>query len=70
MRRVGRRAHPAQAIQVLGTVPARVVGRVDDLVAGRDARAEQLGHARDRLRAAVDDAIEIDDEQHARMVEA
>ena len=69
-RRIGGRAHRAQAFHVVAPVPARVVGGVDDLVAGSPASGQQLGHAGHGDRAAIDDAVEIDDEQHPRMVEA
>ena len=66
--RVRRRSHAQQPLEVLRAVPARVVGDIDDDVAGRLAPGEELGHARHRLRATVDDTIQIDEKEHAPMV--
>ena len=66
--RLGGSAHAQQPLEVLRAVPARVVGDIDDDVAGGLAPGEQLGHAGHGLRATVDDAIQIDEKEHAPMV--
>ena len=65
--RVGRdrRAHRREPGLVVGPVVHRVVGHVDDVVATGRAIGKDRGDARHRLRAAVDDAIEVDEEEEA-----
>ena len=65
---IGRSPHAQQSLEVLRAVPARVVGDIDDDVAGCLAPGEKLGHAGHRLRATIDDAIQIDEKEHAPMV--
>ena len=63
---VGRRPGapmPASRVDVVDPVVHRVVRDVHDVVAGLDARREDRGHARHRFRAAVDDAVEIDEQR-------
>ncbi len=66
--RAGRRPHAQQPLAVLRAVPARVVGDIDDDVAGGFTPAEQLRHAGHRLGAAIDDTIQVDEKEHAAMV--
>ena len=54
--------------QVVAVVVHRVVGDVDDVVAERRAPGERRADAWDALRRAVDDAIEIDEEEHGAML--
>ena len=65
--RVGRdrRAHRREAGLVVGPVVHRVVGHVDDVVATDRAIGKDRGDARDRVGAAVDDAVEIDEQEEA-----
>ena len=63
-----RRAVRGQPRQVVGVVVHRVVRDVDDVVARRPARRERLRDPRHRLRRAVHDAIEIDEEEHGPML--
>ena len=65
--RVGRdrAAHRRQPGLVVGPVVHRVVGDVDDVVATGRAIGKDRGDARDRIGAAVDDAIEIDEQEEA-----
>ena len=57
------RAELGQPAHVVGAVVHRVVRHVDDVVAGRCARGEDGRHAGHRIRAAVDDPVEIDQEE-------
>ncbi len=66
--RAGRSAHAQEPFVVFRAVPARVIGDIDDDVAGGLAPGEQLRHAGHRLRAAVDDTIQVDEKEHASMV--
>ena len=61
-----RRAHRGQPGHVVGPVVHRVVGDVDDVVAGGGPLGEERGDAGDGIGAAIDDAVEIDEEEHAR----
>jgi hypothetical protein len=61
--RVDRRAHVGQASDVFRPVPHRVVRHVDDVVAPADAVRQDGGDARHRVRAAIDDAVEVDEQQ-------
>ena len=63
--RADRRAHRCEPGLVVGPVVHRVVRDVDDVVAARGAIRQHGGHARDRVRAAVDDAVEVDQEEEA-----
>ncbi len=65
---VVRRAHARQAGRVIGAVPARVIGHVDDRVTGRHAAGQEGRHAGHGDLTAVDDAVQVDDEEHQRMV--
>ncbi len=64
------RAHALEPCLILGTMPARVVGDIDDCVATCRTLGKQLGHTRDGLGAPVDDTVEIDEEEHGPMVAA
>ena len=50
---------------VVGPVVHRVVGDVDDVVAARRPIGQHRGDARHRVGAAIDDAIEVDQEEEA-----
>ncbi len=67
-----RRAEVRQAPHVVGPVVHRVVGDVDDVVAQRRSGGEDGGNARDGILAAIDDAIEVDEQEegHPRMLAA
>jgi hypothetical protein len=58
-----RRAELGQPRHVVRAVVHRVVRDVDDVVARRGARGQDVRDARDRVGAPIDDAIEIDEEQ-------
>ena len=65
--RVGRdrRAHGGEAGHVVGAVVHRVVRDVDDVVAAGGPVGEDGGHARHGVGAAIDDAVEVDEEEQA-----
>ncbi len=60
-----RAAHRRQPGLVVGPVVHRVVGHVDDVVATGRAIGKDRGDARHRIGAAVDDAVEIDEQEEA-----
>ena len=60
-----RRAHRREAGHVVGAVVHRVVRDVDDVVAAGRPVGEDRGDARDGLGAAIDDAVEVDQEEQA-----
>ena len=60
-----RGAHRGEPGLVVGPVVHRVVGHVDDVVARGRAIGQDRGDARHRLRAAIDDAVEIDEQEEA-----
>ena len=62
--RADRRAHPGQPGHVVGPVVHRVVRDVHDVVAARRPIGQHGGDAGHRLGAAIDDAVEIDEEEH------
>src|SRR5664280_511082 len=64
--RGNRRTHPRKAGNVVGAIPHRVVGHVYDLVAGFGASDEHGGDAGNRLGAAIDDTIEVDEKKHGQ----
>ena len=67
-RRQQRHADLLQAGAILVSVRTRVVGHVNDPVAGLGAPVEQRGHARHGIAAAIDDTIEIYKQKHGTMV--
>ena len=66
--RAERHAHPLEPREVLVAVRPRVVGDVDDPVAGRRATLKDLGHAGHGIAAAVHDTVQIDEKKHRAMV--
>ena len=62
--------HAGEARLVFRAMPARVVGDIDDDVSASLTPRQQLGHAGDRLRSAVDDTVKIDEKEHDPMVAA
>jgi len=67
-RRQQRNAETLKPFAILVAMGARVIGHVHDPVARIGAPAQQLGDARDRVAAAVNDAIKIYKQKHGRMV--
>ena len=63
-----RRAVALEPRQVVAVVVHRVVGDVDDVVAERRASRERGADPGDALGRAIDDAIEIDEEEHGAML--
>ena len=59
------RAHRRESRLVVGPVVHRVVRDVDDVVATGRAIGQDRGDARHGVRAAIDDAVEIDQQQEA-----
>src|SRR5260221_11264392 len=60
-----RRTHGRQSRLVVGAVMHRVVGDVDHVVAAAGPIGKHGGDTRDRLVAAIDDAIEVDQQKEA-----
>ncbi len=60
-----RGAHPGDPLDVLLAVPHRVVRHVDDVVAEVGARRQDRGDPGHGIRAAIEDAIEVDKEEQA-----
>ena len=63
--RLDRTAHGREAGDVLGAIPHRVVRHVDDVIAEGRPRREHRGHSGHRIRAAVDDPVEVDEQEEA-----
>ena len=59
-----RRAHTLQARNVVRAVPHRVIGHVDDVVAGSRTGSQNGRNAGHRLGATVDDTIEVHEKKH------
>jgi hypothetical protein len=62
VRRHGR-AQLGEARDVVGAVVHRVVRHVDDVVPGRGARGEHSRDAGDGIRPAIDDPVEVHEEE-------
>src|SRR5207244_3952949 len=64
---VGRdgRTHPGDPLDVILAVPHRIVRDVHDIVAAGRAGREDRGDSGYGLQAAVEDAIEVDEEEQA-----
>ena len=58
-------AHRREPGLVVGPVVHRVVGHVDDVVAAGRAIGKDRGDARDGIGAAIDDAVEVDEQEEA-----
>jgi hypothetical protein len=57
-------------MDVVGPIVHRVVRHVDDGIASRGALRQQVGDARHGIRAAVHDAVEVDQQEEAHGAES
>jgi hypothetical protein len=64
-----RRAHRRQTGDVVGSIVHRVVGHVDHVVTAGGAVGQDGGHTGNGIRAAIDDAVEVDEQEESHVAD-